>query len=335
MKKLAYTLLATALFSGSLLAQSVATCGGTAPVVQDTMIATPIGGVIWTPAPTLTTQAVGLPYTEYLITKYGTAALDSAGNADTTGGGGNVIIGADFDGIFDPSTMTRYGVSLAAGDTFEITAVGYDLIQVRTLVNKILTGTTSTGATCCQVIDLLPGAAGFCAALATAGITSVNDIHTVADVIDVFDAFSTRQLSVEGLVASMQSVNTQANTPLFPTECGRNDVPICFGINPTSRTKYVASSTIAVQRLSDVANFAIFPNPATQGQVNVIVETQKASELTIRISNTLGQTVSEMPLGVVDGSRTATISTANFAAGMYIVEITDGINRQSQKLIVR
>jgi hypothetical protein len=336
MKKFAYTLLAfAALQSSALFAQSTSCSGVTAPETANGFDSIAVGGVIWTPAPTLTTAAVGLNNTEYVVTKWGVPALDGAGNVDTTGGGGNVIVGADADGIFDPSTMTRYGISLMAGDTFEVTAVGYNLSQVKSIVTMLLTGTTVTGATCCQVINALPDAAGFCDSLSAAGIASANDVNSIVDVINVFDAFSARQLSVEGLIASMATVNSQGTSPLFPTECGRNLLPICYGINKDRRQKYVASTTIAVQRLSEVSNFIVFPNPTDKGFVNVMVETQTTTDLSLRVYNLLGEMVSENNMGNVTGQVTLTVATNHLAAGMYIVEITDGKNKQSQKLMVR
>lgn len=333
MKNFTLAFLALA-FAQTAMAQST-TCSATAPSIENTFHATPIGGTIWTPAPNLTTAAVNLSNVQYVVTKWNTPALDDAGNVDTTGGGGNVIIGADADGIFDPSTMSRYGISLVAGDTFEVTAVGFNLSQVKTIVNKLLTGTTSTGATCCQVINILPGAAGFCDSLANAGITSQNDVNSIVEVINVFDAFSTRQLSVEDLIASMATVNAQGSSAVFPTECGRNDLPICYGINSSSRTKYVASTTIAVQRLSEVANFMVFPNPTDKGFVNVVVETSATTDLSVRVYSLLGEMVAENNMGQVTGQTTVTVATNHLAAGMYLVELTDGKSRQTQKLIVR
>lgn len=334
MKNFTLAFLALA-FAQTAMAQT-ATCSATAPSISNTFYATPIGGVIWTPTPNLTTPAVNLPNVEYVVTKWNTPALDDAGNVDTTGGGGNVIIGADADGIFDPSTMSRYGISLVAGDTFEVTAVGFNLVQVRTIVNKLLTGTIpSTGATCCALINSLPGAEGFCDSLSAAGITSQNDVNSIVDVINVFDAFSARQLSVEGLIASMVMVNTQASSAIFPVTCGRNDVPICYGINPNSRTKYVASTTIAVQRLSEVSNFMVYPNPTDKGFVNVMVETATTTDLSLRVFNVLGEMVAQDNMGQVTGQTTLTVSTNHLAAGMYIIELTDGKSRQTQKLLVR
>jgi hypothetical protein len=333
MKNFTLAFLALA-FAQTAMAQSTS-CSVTAPSISNTFYATPIGGVIWTPAPTLTTAAAGLTQVQYVVTKWGTPALDDMGNIDTTGGGGNVIIGADTDGIFDPSTMVRYGISLMAGDTFEVTAVGYNLAQVKTIVNKLLTGTTTTGATCCQVINLLPGAAGFCDSLANVGIAGQNDVNSIVDVINVFDAFSARQLSVEGLISSMATVNAQGSSALFPTECGRNDLPICYGINRNSRTKYVASTTIAVQRLSAVSNFMVFPNPTDKGFVNVMVETATTTDLSLRVFSVLGEMVAENNMGQVTGQTTITVATNHLAAGLYIIELTDGKSRQTQKLLVR
>ena len=335
MKKTIYTLAIGAAFfhTYTASAQSTSCSNTTAPAVQTGMYSTPIPADQNTPAPTLTTQAVGLTNTEFLVTKYNTPALDSAGNRDTVGGGGNVIIGADADGIFMPNTMNRYGNTLAVGDTFEIVAASYNLAQLKSLVQKVLHGSFS-GGSCCSVFDVLPATRGFCDSLTAVGINDSSDIQDLSDVLNVFDAFSARQLSVENLLVNMATINGYSSQPLFPNQCGKSDLPICYGITKTARYQYKVGTPVAVNKLSDVTNFMLFPNPATN-DVNIVLETRNNMDLSVRIHNTIGATVYTQQLGLVNGRVSMQVPVNQLAAGIYFVELTDGKGREIQKLIVR
>jgi hypothetical protein len=327
------------LLSSGLFAQPQTDCTGvTAPEVQNAFNSYEIGATIWTPAPTLAVNAVGLSNVEYLIVKVGTCALDSARVAcDPTAGGGDVIIGADADGIFDPGTLSRYGVTISAGDTFGIIAVGYDLTQVKGLLNQILTGTiSSTGYPCCEIFNVQATTAGFCDTLNNNGITSQNDINNLGNVLDVFDAFTDAQLSVNALVSYMSEVNNQAGL-LAGAGCATTTAGgeiICYGMNPTAVYKYVASSRVAVNMTPSVAKVEMFPNPANT-EVTLQIATESASDITVNVYNAIGVKVSSDNLGVVNGNFTFTKSISGLASGMYLVELTNGKNSQTQKLIVR
>ncbi len=325
------------LISSQTYAQLTACSGVTAPEVQNGMNSYEIGGSVWTPAPPMDVTAVGLPNTEYLIVKVGTCALDSAGTAcDTVGGGvaSDVIIGGDADGIFNPGDISRYGISIAAGDTFAVVAVGYDLAQVRALLNTILTGTTNVNAPCCSIFNLDPQTQGFCDTLNNLGITSQNDINGIEDVLTVFDAFANAQLSVNNLVSYMSEINGYSSL-LNPSGCGGTSADlICYGINANKRYMYTATANVAVETVANVAEFAIFPNP-TNGDVNLSLETKEAKDLTINLYNAFGQRVNVQHLGTVQGNLNFSLSTADLASGMYMVELTDGKNSTTQKLIVR
>ena len=327
------------LLSSGLFAQPQTSCSGvTAPEAQNAIYGTEIGATIWTPAPTLAINAVGLSNVEYLIVKVGTCALDSARVAcDPTAGGGDVIIGSDADGIFDPGTLNRYGVTIQAGDTFGIVAVGYDLAQVKGLLNQLLTGTiNSSGYPCCDIFDLQAATAGFCDTLNNNGITGQNDINNLGDVLDVFDAFTDAQLSVNALASYMLEVNNQAGLLAgvgCATTTAGGDI-ICYGMNPNAVYKYVAASNVAVNMTPTVANVEMFPNPANT-EVTLQIATESASEITVNVYNAIGVKISTDNLGVVNGNYTFTKSITGFASGMYLVELTNGKNSQTQKLIVR
>jgi hypothetical protein len=335
-----YTLLSfLGMFSNSLFAQvpTTACTGVVAPVVQTGTYATPIGATIWTPAPVLTTQAVNLTNVEYLIVKYNECAKDQVGNCDTTNGGGDVIIGFDADGIFDPATITRYGYTIQAGDTFGIVPVGYNLAQVKALLNQILTGTiTGTPNPCCGLFNLQTTTQGFCDSLENAGIDSVADVNNLGDVLTVFDGFSDTELSVNAMLYYMQQVNGFAGL-LSSFGCGTltsDGNILCYGINDQSVYYYVAANNVAVNQSEIIGQVSLYPNP-TNGDVTLQISTEKANDLTVNIYNALGQKVSSQNLGVVNGEITVSLATAEYAAGMYVVELSNGRNNQTYKLMVR
>ena len=339
MKKLALYLTAAATlgFTASASAQITQCSGVTAPAVTSGMSSTEVGGSVETTAPTLATQAVNLTHTHFIITKKGTPARAADGSVDTTGAFltsvNDVILGADNDGVFNPGNYSRYGISLAPGDTVEVTAVGFNLSQLRIVVQALLTG-VAPGGTCCQGIDAIEEARGFCDTLRNNGVTDSFAIQTFDDVIKVFDAFSDRQLSVRGLLASMDLVNTSASA--LPSVCtgGTNGLPICYGIDFNARYGYKMNQTVAIERMSEVANFAVFPNPVTGSNINVLVDTKRPTNLTVTVYNLLGQALIQSDLGVIDGTTTTQIQTDKLGSGIYFVELFDGQNREVRKINV-
>lgn len=338
MKKIALSLAAVAALGFSTASQAQVTeCSGvTAPAIETGFSATEVGGAVETVVPTLTTTAVNLTHTQFIITKKGQPALASDGTVDTTGSAfgsfTDVIMGADDDGVFNPGNHTRYGYTFAPGDTLELTAVGFNLGQLRRLVQAILQGSTPTGATCCQVIDLIEEARGFCGTLSNIGIVDSNAIVSLAEVLDVFDAFSDRQLSIRGLLSNMSLVNNSASS--LPAACTDGQTPICYGIDLNARYGYKMGQTVSIEQMNDVSTFAVFPNPVANGVLNVLVDSKIAQDFTITVYNTLGQAVAQEQLGVVEGARTTQINTANLSSGMYFVELSDGQNRQIRKVSV-
>jgi len=298
-----------------------------------------------TPVAPMAVQASSeLPNTEFLVTKRGVAAVmpDGSGGwvADTTGGGGDVVIGADADGIFTPNDMGRYGVTLAPDDTFDVTAVGFDLDQIKNLADSLLNGTTSTGP-CCQLFVIMasvigePALAGFCDSVNQAGINDANDIHGMNEVLTVFDAFATAQISVPSLISTMELINQYGN--FISVECGGAGAGdfLPYGVNKTKRYGYDVVGPIAVQKISEVSLFMMYPNPTEAGNVNVYFTTSKQVDLSINVVDALGQRVFSKTLGSVSGNFTAQIPTENLNAGMYFVELTDGENSTTKRLIVK
>lgn len=311
-----------------------------APEVTVGLQATPVPGDQNTTAPTLAVQAsVDLGTVEYLITKRGQAALDAMGNPDTTGGGGDVVIGTDADGIFMPNNQSRDGVTLAVGDTFDVTAVGYDLQRIKLLADSLLNGRNAQGTPCCDLFGLLaiftnqPAIAGFCDSMNNAGIFGANDINGMNEILVIFDVFSSGQTSVASIISTMEIINSNGSN--IPAECGgtgaNNFVP--YGVNKAKRYGYVKDMDVAVQKLSEVSLFVVFPNP-TDNFIHVNFTTERTVDLSVRLYDAMGKQVKGQELGSVNGNTQTTLELADLPAGIYTLELTDGTANRLQKVVI-
>ena len=80
------------------------------------------------------------------------------------------------------------------------------------------------------------------------------------------------------------------------------------------------------------AGITVFPNPASnQTTVNYNFET--SVDLTISVTNTLGQVMSTALVSNVT-TGTHTLDVSDLAAGMYMIQITDGARMATQSLVV-
>lgn len=335
MKKFAYSLIAAV---GLFQADANAQCAVSAdfPIIQDAFGAEVALDGMTPAAASLLTQAANaavLPNTEYMVIHGGQLAMGGNGQPDTTGGGGLVVLGADDDGAFSPEDMTRYGYTLVAGDTFLIVPVGYNLTQVKNLADALLNNEVTPGTPCCSLFGppLIPEAAGFCDSVNNAGIMGAADINNLNDVLVIFDAMTDNELSMNALDYYMAQVNSFSFA--IPVSCGKNELPLCYGWG-SNAYRYPVGPAVSVNAVSSNTNFALFPNPTAEGYVNVLVQTQAQMDLTMSVYNMLGERVQQQNFQV-NGQFNATISTASLSAGMYVVEINDGANKVSQKLVVR
>jgi Secretion system C-terminal sorting domain len=93
---------------------------------------------------------------------------------------------------------------------------------------------------------------------------------------------------------------------------------------------YDVANSLADTRLAQAVNLA--PNPATD-VVDVIVDLDKTSNLSIKVFNTIGQQVlSEKIAKILRGSSRLDISALK--SGVYIVEVSDGAAKTRKKLVV-
>lgn len=262
---------------------------------------------------------------------------------DTTGGGGDVIIGAvDVNGTFKPEDKMRSGVTLAAGDTFDLTAIGYDLAIIKELGDSLLNG-TSNSQPCCNLFTVLatalskPELAGFCDSVNNAGIYGANDINDAEDLLTIFDPFFSGQVSVGAVIWTLQVINS--NGSFISTDCGgtgnNNFVP--YGINRNQRYSYETGSTVmtTVNELSAVTLFMLYPNPVTGKTLNLNFTTTQEVDLSIQVYDVLGQTVLAKDLGTVQGNFQTAVSTEGLTSGVYTVALSDGNHTELRKVVIR
>jgi hypothetical protein len=285
-----------------------------------------------------------LPNVEFIISKRHTTAMFKDGSApDTTGGGGDVIIGGDADGVFSPGSLSRYGITLADNDTFDVTVIGFDLPVMQNLTDSLLNGYALNGSSldpCCELFLVLsavvqqPSVAGFCDSVNNAGIYSGADVHGIEQVLDIIDGFSSGQASVEALISIMQTINNSGAS--ISVDCGgtlSNDF-VAYGINNALQYSFVVDDPLAVQKLSNVSRFLMYPNPATQ-KVQINFTSDQQVNMSVSIVNTLGQLLFTNNLGLLSGDYSTEINIEDFPSGIYTVLLSDGNNSNSYMLNVR
>lgn len=298
-----------------------------------------------TVAPTLAVQAsLDLPNTEFVVTKRGATVMmdDGAGNMvpDTTGGGGDVIIGSDVDGVFVPATKDRYGITLTSGDTIDVVAVGYDLSVIKVLADSLLNG-YAAGSPCCSLFVIMatvlgePSLAGFCDSVRNEGVYNSSDVNDMNGVLTIFDAFSSAEISIGRLVWTLNTVNGASN--FISPDCGGtgNLNLLSYGVNRNAKYAYPMEGSVSVQELSDVSVFMLYPNPAANGTAQIFFTTKQSVDLSINMYNAVGQLVDSKLVQGINGNYNTTINTQSFVPGVYRVELTDGLNNVTKNLVIR
>lgn len=100
----------------------------------------------------------------------------------------------------------------------------------------------------------------------------------------------------------------------------------------------VSYSKIIPLRLSGgiVKNFTVYPNPFTS-DLKIELNTEKEADVTVRISNAMGQTVVNRTAQLQKGTNVIVLTSelSTLKAGMYIVEVISEDGKQAQKIIKR
>lgn len=102
----------------------------------------------------------------------------------------------------------------------------------------------------------------------------------------------------------------------------------------TSNTATVHITVVGVSNINDVdlsSSYTVVPVPA-HDNITVRVDLKDNKAATLSIVNVLGKTVSSK---IIDGNGTYTMNVSDLANGIYFVNMNDGINNGSKKIVVQ
>lgn len=104
----------------------------------------------------------------------------------------------------------------------------------------------------------------------------------------------------------------------------------------TGRTTVIVKDTCSLQGINDVFvnnHLDIFPNP-NNGQFNVSFQTEKVDNYTVKVTNTIGQTVYEEKLTDFSGTYSNKIDIKSFGKGIYMLSVSNSGNEMVKKVMV-
>jgi hypothetical protein len=90
----------------------------------------------------------------------------------------------------------------------------------------------------------------------------------------------------------------------------------------------------SVEEPAMAANVRVYPVPA-DNELNVQFEVASAQRMSVRMVNSIGQTVVEENLGLIYGQKTITLNTAELSAGVYALTFTNGSESQVVNVMVK
>lgn len=265
--------------------------GGTLTVPSNTTICPGVN----TPSVTFSTPRAGstVPTLEYIITdpQNMLQATFESGAVDC----GPNIVGADSDGVFNPTTF-----GFTPGDQVCITAVSYSLTEVQNAIDDLLTG-SFFGQSCCTLVQSSLGI-NVCGAINAAGITSGSQVDSFADIIPLIQAFG-GTATLEGIVDVIENTLNDPND--VPSLSCTAELPLCYAVS-TNSICYTISA-------------AVTPTIAGTPTDNTSCSTPYNGAVNITVTPT-GTYTYNWGSGVTTEDRTA------LAAGTYTVTVTGACN---------
>lgn len=85
--------------------------------------------------------------------------------------------------------------------------------------------------------------------------------------------------------------------------------------------------------INTLSVFEIFPNPSS-GSIKLVLETSKSIDLTLRVMSTLGQTIDQRTISQLNGSSNQEFDFNHLPKGIYFIELSDGNQSITKKLII-
>ncbi|MFN5622212.1 MAG: T9SS type A sorting domain-containing protein [Flavobacteriales bacterium] len=108
-----------------------------------------------------------------------------------------------------------------------------------------------------------------------------------------------------------------------------NPITVCWTFDTCE-----ACGPTAVEEAEVAANLQVYPVPA-EDQLNVAFNVIGSERVKLTLINSLGQTVIEENLGLVNGQKLVVLNTENIAGGMYALTLTNGSHTQVVNVIVK
>lgn len=100
----------------------------------------------------------------------------------------------------------------------------------------------------------------------------------------------------------------------------------------TNRFKIVFQNNLLNNPDFNIENIAVYPNPVTNNQFNIALPSTITGEVTVKVINTIGQTVYQLK---TEAQNTITISpNTTLSQGLYFVELTHQEKTSSTKIII-
>jgi hypothetical protein len=108
-----------------------------------------------------------------------------------------------------------------------------------------------------------------------------------------------------------------------------NPITVCWTFDTCD-----ACGPTVVEETQVVANLQVYPVPA-EDQLNVAFNVVGSERVKLTLVNSLGQTVIEENLGMVNGQKVVALNTQQIAGGMYALTLTNGSQTQVVNVIVK
>ena len=96
---------------------------------------------------------------------------------------------------------------------------------------------------------------------------------------------------------------------------------------------FTGSVPTGVANIVNTSVSSLYPNPAT-GTTTISYHCASGSEIKILVNDMRGKSLRTFPLKATAGDNKFPINVSDLSKGLYIVEIVDGQNIQSQKLVI-
>ncbi len=99
-----------------------------------------------------------------------------------------------------------------------------------------------------------------------------------------------------------------------------------------SMDNFTIQSTVGIEELSNTTNISLFPNP-TKENLFLNFESNSSNELNIAIYDITGKILQQNTIQTSIGENQLKLSTENYEAGIYFIEMNDGSNSKRIKFI--